>query len=217
MTSRYTDALIPVYSDWKEVAYYQPIEAAVSAWIAAGLPSVLNRRGASANLDLFMEPLPSFMLYLYTLNQYSNVRQYLTDADRQQSNVYEWMIANIDQLFDTIPPLKKEQRAYRGLDQSVNLSEEGFILNVSYASFTLDKEVANFFRFGQTGQTEVNPGMTEPGTLLVVHLPPGTPALPLYYLQDEEMNPEEEILLPRTLKLRPRKRVDYILYCEIVK
>lgn len=214
--TKHNDTLIPIYNDWQEVAYYQPIEAAVSAWIEAGCPSVLNSRGRSAKPNFFTELLPAFMLYLYTLNQYRNVREYLsTNVQSQQSNAYDWMIANIDHVFKTIPPLVKTQTAYRGLDKSVNLSKEGYILNVSYASFTLDRDVANFFRFGQTGQTEVKAGQKEPGTLLVVQLPPGTPAIPLYYLQDERMNPEEEILLPRTLKVKPRERKGYILYCDV--
>lgn len=217
--TRHSDSLIPASSDWRDVAYHQPIAAAVDAWITAGCPLVINERGRADHAEdhpIFKHPLASLMLYLYSQNEYLNVRPYLISAASPKDAMLDWLIANVDLLFLKTPPLKTSIRAYRGLSDAVNLTTEGYVLNESYASFTIDQSVAEFFRFGQTGQTEVERGQPEPGTLLILDLPVGSRVLPLYYIQADDMNPEEEILLSRQTKIKPHRREGHILYCVIV-
>lgn len=90
------------------------------------------------------------------------------------------------------------------------------MLDLSYASFTLDRKVANFFRFGQTGRTRVKSGEVEPGILIHLTLHPGAKIIPMYYLQSEDMIPESEVLVARFSRLNLIKRDGHVLYCNLL-
>lgn len=156
----------------------------------------------------------------------TNVNEALVTIMRKGG--YDSMIDDIDRVFDITPSLPQETTVYRGIPRIMNVSIGDPISSPAFLSTTLDKDVAEFFRFGSTGYTNISQLKSpkhpsdpteyrtsgEPGTLLVIKLPKHLSVIPIALLQLEDQIAEYEVLLPRGMILTVTSQQSYIIECE---
>lgn len=138
----------------------------------------------------YMESLPKSVLKV--LKRYTTSGYFLTNIilrsdghDVKSKKVVDACMRDVhvlDQIFQDIPPLKKNIRLWRGVQMDRKIPDQ--FIDKGYISTTVDRDVALAFS-----------RRDKDGTLFEIHIPKGTHVMPLYTVS--MISPEIEVLLPR--------------------
>jgi hypothetical protein len=220
----HTNSIIPESDNVEQVLYYQPIEAALSAYLynpsslkmSIKIPDndekipdeVINGPTVNMILDINLPSIEIFFMFSYALGDYNAFNKYISSS-KTDDRILNWQRDSLDRLMDMLPRLENDLIVFRGTNKK---SKDLVSLNdrASYISTTASIKVANYFK-----NDDWNSNSEQIGTLFCIKLKKGTKFLPMYLL-DSGLGNEWELLIDRRIKFKLIKTYKDKIYMESI-
>jgi hypothetical protein len=227
----HTDHIMPIYKNFADVAYHQPIEAALTRYIFEPKSIKMSKKEPddqsispliwdSNNVNMFLKsPNPSiylFFAFVYTQAGFSQLNKYINDDFRSDDRMLNWQIYVLKLFMCFLPPVDEPVVVYRGIEKPKDTKKEIKLLNdsKSFVSTSASKTTANFFKNGQIDPKALYEEGNG-GALFIITLGKGTKFLPMW-LFDSGLGNEWELLICSDTKFKLDKQESDIYYFSTI-